>query len=68
MARDKQARAARRAAERAELERRRLEARERPASPTLEDTETREADIQHAARHMRVTDLLALVAAFSASR
>jgi hypothetical protein len=57
--RDKQARAARRAAERAELERRRLEAR---ANRTWADDarevfdSVTESDIEHAARHMQVSD------------
>ena len=48
MSRDKQARAARRAAERA-----RLDAMRRP---TIADDHATEASIEHAARHMQVSD------------
>lgn len=72
MSRDKQARAARRAAERAELERRRIEAKKRETEfdahrKALAGAGVTERDVEHAARHMLVSStgrarLLALMA------
>lgn len=78
MARDKQARAARRAAERAELERRRLEAKKRETEfdahrKAMNEAGVTQADAEHAARHMQVSEagrarLLALLTAAIAIR